>query len=136
MATDMAHVELIASSLCDMASLADTPDYLCLRAMRPLLFATEQDMPKDAAGLPPVVALHLILSTVPGIIPMPYTVLGWSHAEYGLWLLAHSGQDVWSLAVWPALQRYRNEADLRQAECCQTYHEICKFGNNAFGAKS
>ena len=32
----------------------------------------------------------------------------------GLWLLEHSPAEVWTLAMWPALQRYKNEADLRK----------------------
>ena len=84
LATDMAHIELIATQFCDLSDLSTCEEYKCLRSMRQLLFGTPNDILKDAGTtLPAVVALHLFLSSADGTIPMPYQVLGWSAPEYG-----------------------------------------------------
>ena len=83
-ATDMAQIELIVSSLCELEALSEVPMYQCLRALRPLLFGTVEDVCKQADTLPPIVVLQLLFNCSAGAIPMPYVVLGWSAAEYGI----------------------------------------------------
>ncbi|KAF9467272.1 Golgi transport complex subunit 5-domain-containing protein [Collybia nuda] len=72
-------------------------DYRVLRAMRPLLFLENAQLavPKQTAGLPPLIVLHHILVRSP--VPLPHSLHGWQEAEYVRWVDEHSDAEAWTL---------------------------------------
>ncbi|KAJ7755714.1 Golgi transport complex subunit 5-domain-containing protein [Mycena maculata] len=91
-------------------------DYRILRAMRPLLFLDNAQLavPKQTAGLPPLIVLHHILVRSP--VPLPHSLHGWQEAEYVRWVDEHSEEEAWTLiegglSHWEKIQESGNERD-------------------------
>jgi len=128
LAQDMAQLELAISPLCSSQELASTVEYAALRNMRPLLFATTDEITRDAsAAMPPSVIVHHLIARS-GEIPLPHTVLEWTAAEYALWLREHKEREIWNSAVQPCLERYKNSRDLQGGALCALYCTIIEQG--------
>ena len=91
--------------------------YRLLRAYRSLLFLTPSDMasfPGLGSTVPYSIALHLLISRCPDILPSPAASLGWSLARYTTWLEEHQGERERLLLVQGALEAYVAAARARQ----------------------
>jgi len=91
--------------------------YRLLRAFRSLLFLTPADMatfPGLGSTVPYSIALHLLISRCPDILPSPAASLGWSLARYTNWLEEHQGERERLLLVQGAVEAYVAAARARQ----------------------
>jgi len=91
--------------------------YRLLRAYRSLLFLTPSDMatfPGLGSTVPYSIALHLLISRCPEILPSPAASLGWSLARYTTWLEEHQGERERLLLVQGAVEAYVAAARARQ----------------------
>jgi len=91
--------------------------YRLLRAFRSLLFLTPADMasfPGLGTTVPYSVALHLLISRCPAVLPSPAASLGWSLARYTNWLEDHQGERERLLLVQGAVEAYVAAARARQ----------------------
>jgi len=91
--------------------------YRLLRAYRSLLFLTPSDMatfPGLGSTVPYSIALHLLISRCPEILPSPAASLGWSLARYTNWLEEHQGERERLLLVQGAVEAYVAAARARQ----------------------
>merc|ERR1719268_187415 len=91
--------------------------YRLLRAYRSLLFLTPSDMatfPGLGSTVPYSIALHLLISRCPDILPSPAASLGWSLPRYTAWLEDHQGEKERLMLVQGALEAYVQSARARQ----------------------
>jgi len=91
--------------------------YRLLRAFRSLLFLTPADMasfPGLGTTVPYSIALHLLISRCPAVLPSPAASLGWSLARYTNWLEDHQGERERLLLVQGAVEAYVAAARARQ----------------------
>lgn len=72
-------------------------DYKALRAMRHLLFLSDESLsePDQTSGLPPLVILHHILVRSP--LPLPHRLHGWQESQYVRFVEEHTDEEVWSV---------------------------------------
>lgn len=72
-------------------------DYKALRAMRHLLFLSDESLsePDQTSGLPPLIILHHILVRSP--LPLPHRLHGWQESQYVRFVEEHTDEEVWSV---------------------------------------
>jgi len=129
LATDMAQLELAMAPLCSSADLAATPEYAALRHLRPLMFATVEEIVRESSPLlPPSVIMHHLISRSAGEIPLPHRVLEWTAAEYALWLREHKEREIWESAILHGLDRYKNQIELQGEAVSEMYSMTRELG--------
>lgn len=126
LASDCAQLEFGLSSILGpsgQSSLGPTGltalggSYRLLRAFRALLFLTPEDVvsyPGLGSTLPHSIALHLIISRCPSVMPSPYASLDWSLSRYSAWLEDHPGERERLLLIQGTLEAYVAAARARQ----------------------
>jgi len=91
--------------------------YRLLRAFRALLFLTPTDMatfPGLGSTVPHSIAMQLLISRCPDVLPSPAASLGWSLARYTNWLEDHQEERERLLLIQGTLEAYVASARARQ----------------------
>ncbi|CAD5120370.1 DgyrCDS8943 [Dimorphilus gyrociliatus] len=113
LAADCAELERAVQPLCKPSFLGST--YKSLRALRPLLFMTPENLitaPSLGEAIPYSFAIHLLLARAPSSIPSPYSLNNWSMNKYSDWLNKHSEKERLAL-LQVALQTYVSNVQKR-----------------------